>query len=418
MTRNVLIIDDEPNMRWVLGKALEQAGYTVSVAGSGDDGLTALARDPIELVLLDLKLKGEDGITVLRRLRERRPDIVVMMITAHGTVPNAVEAMQLGAADFLRKPFDVEEIVFKVARALERRALQQQVSRLMLAQNRDATFSALVGSDPVWQRAIAQASHIAALNLHVLLVGEVGSGRGSIARAIHAASMRRESPLVEADLAAYSVPSDALFGVGSDDGLWGSAGNGTIIMRGLLSHPAMLQAIAERLSQSAVAPRLIVIATPDEAAASTTQHLTSTQVDVPPLRERASDILLLAHAFVGSGTFTARASRQLELYSWPGNVAELRGVIQRALVLAGDEPIDLAHLPRHIADLAPAVTNMGVQLPAGGVNLEDVEQQLIRQALAQARGNKSKAAELLGLTRHTLLYRMEKYNIQAQEGSG
>ena len=128
MARTLMIIDDEPNMRWVLGRALEQAGYTVHGAATGDEATGVLGREVVDLVLLDLKLKGEDGLTVLRRLRERWPALVVILITAYGTVATAVEAMQLGAADFLRKPFDVEEITFKVARALERRAMQQEIA--------------------------------------------------------------------------------------------------------------------------------------------------------------------------------------------------------------------------------------------------------------------------------------------------
>src|SRR6266542_1452027 len=151
MTRTILIVDDEPNMRWVLGRALEQAGYTVFGAESGEDCLAALVREPIELVLLDLKLKGEDGLTILRRIRERRPEVVVIMLTAYGTVSNAVEAMQLGAADFLRKPFDVEEVIFKLARALERRAMQQEIVRLTLQQRSAPAFEILIGLTVSWQ---------------------------------------------------------------------------------------------------------------------------------------------------------------------------------------------------------------------------------------------------------------------------
>jgi DNA-binding NtrC family response regulator len=145
MTRTILIVDDEPNMRWVLGGALEQAGYVVHSAESGDDAAGLLVRAPIDLVLLDLKLRGEDGLTILRRLRERRPELVVLILTAHGTVPTAVEAMQLGAADFLRKPFDVEEVVFKITRALERRAMQQELARLTVLQRNAPAFDALIG---------------------------------------------------------------------------------------------------------------------------------------------------------------------------------------------------------------------------------------------------------------------------------
>src|SRR6266540_3252521 len=152
MTRTILIVDDEPNMRWVLGRALEQAGYTIYGAGGGEEAASLLLREAIDLVLLDLKLKGEDGLTVLRRIRERRPEVVVIMLTAYGTVPNAVEAMQLGAADFLRKPFDVEEVIFKIARALERRALQQEIARLTVLRRSASAFDVLIGAEPIWQQ--------------------------------------------------------------------------------------------------------------------------------------------------------------------------------------------------------------------------------------------------------------------------
>jgi two-component system, NtrC family, response regulator AtoC len=160
MTRTVLIIDDETNMRWVLGRALEQAGYTIHGAGTGDEALALISREPIDLVLLDLKLRGEDGLTILRRLRERRPDLVVIILTTYGTVPTAVEAMQLGAADFLRKPFDVEEVVFKIARALGRRAMQQELARITNTQRSALAFASLTGSDPVWLQLVAQAGQV------------------------------------------------------------------------------------------------------------------------------------------------------------------------------------------------------------------------------------------------------------------
>ena len=160
-TRSVLIIDDEPNMRWVLGKALEQAGYTVQTASGGEEGLGVLAHNPVGLVLLDLKLKGEDGLAVLRRIRQRAPEVVVLMFTAYGTVPAAVEAIQLGASDFLRKPFDVEEVLFKIARSLERRAMQQELARLAAGQSQMSAFDALVGAAPSWQQTVAQARQLA-----------------------------------------------------------------------------------------------------------------------------------------------------------------------------------------------------------------------------------------------------------------
>lgn len=416
-TRNVLIIDDEPNMRWVLGKALEQAGYTVLTAGSGDEGLALLARTPVDLVLLDLKLKGEDGLTVLRRLRERRPDLVVMLLTAYGTVATAVEAMQLGAADFLRKPFDVEEITFKVARALERRAMQQELARLGASQRPAPAFEALVGASRVWQRLIEQARLVAQSDEHALLVGPEGSGRGTLARAIHGASVRTASPFVTFDARLYqpSAGQAVLLGDERAGGLWAEAGRGTLLICGLEGDDASAAAVRDVLDQPITGPRVVVVAR-DEAAlpAALCQHL-RLRLRVPPLAERRGDILLLARHFAGGKALTSEALQALEQYDWPEQVAELRATIAGAAEFAGDGPIDLEHLPSALRVNKERAQHAPFQLPPEGVSLDEVEQMLIRQALAQARGNKSKAAELLGLTRHTLLYRMEKYGIAVQD---
>lgn len=414
MTRNVLVIDDETNMRWVLAKALEQAGYTAHAAAGGDEGLTILSRQPIELVLLDLKLRGEDGLTVLRRLRERRPDLVVMMLTAHGTVPNAVEAMQLGAADFLRKPFDVEEIVFKVARALERRAMQQELSRLNAQQRSVPAFEHLIGVDPNWQRLVAQARQLAPQTEHVLVVGEAGSGRTSVARAVYAASTRAQGRLVEVDLETLNNPLDVVGKTPSS--IWNQAIGGTLLLRGLERFPDVQLLIAERLEQQDQAPRLLIVIDQQSSIAQPLVQYLPLRLSVPPLRERPNDILLLALHFSGKQTLSPQAASKLEQYTWLGNVAELQAVVERACLLAGDSEIDVAHLPRVLSELQQ--THEAVfQLPEEGLNLEALEQDLIRQALDKARGNKSRAADLLGLTRHTLLYRLEKYGINVAEKS-
>jgi two-component system NtrC family response regulator len=416
MTRTILIVDDEPNMRWVLGRALEQAGYAVHSAESGHDAAGLLARVPIDLVLLDLKLRGEDGLTILRRLRERQPDLVVLILTAYGTVPTAVEAMQLGAADFLRKPFDVEEVVFKIARALERRAMQQELTRLVVLQCNAPAFDALIGAEASWRRLVDQARQVAHADDHVLIVGEPGSGRATIARAIHAASRRAIAPLIELDLSVYheSAQERALFGGTERDGAWLAAGNGTLLLHGVAQTTSVHQALIERLTSrgKGAGPRLFVIAVDEPALAGALQGELPIRLRIPLLRERAGDILLLAHHFAPEHSITPAALQLLEHYAWPGNVTELRSVLERATQLAGTELIDSIHLPERLkAVMAPAPE----QLPAEGVNLEQLEQALIRQALERAHGNKSRAAELLGLTRHTLLYRMEKYSISAPE---
>jgi DNA-binding NtrC family response regulator len=416
MTRTILIVDDEPNMRWVLGHALEQAGYVVHSAESGDDAAGLLARVPIDLVLLDLKLRGEDGLTILRRLRERQPDLVVLILTAYGTVPTAVEAMQLGAADFLRKPFDVEEVVFKIARALERRAMQQELARLVVLQRNAPAFDALIGAEASWRRLVDQARQVAQTDDHVLIVGEPGSGRATIARALHVASRRASAPLVELDLSVYheSAQERALFGGTERDGAWSAAGNGTLLLQGLAEATSIHQALIERLASrdTGAGPRLFVIAGDEPALVGALQGELPIRLRIPPLRERAGDILLLAYHFAPEYAITPAALQILEHYAWPGNLTEIRSVLERATQLAGTGPIDVNHLPERLYAAIVAAPN---QLPVEGVNLEQLEQALIRQALERAHGNKSRAAELLGLTRHTLLYRMEKYGIRMRE---
>ena len=419
MTRTVLIIDDEPNMRWVLGRALEQAGYSVHGATGGDEANHLLMREPIELVLLDLKLKGEDGLTVLRRLRERVPELVVIILTAYGTVPAAVEAMQLGAADFLRKPFDVEEVTFKIARALERRTMQQELARLS-AQRRFPAFDALVGAAAIWQRVIAQAQQAALTNYHVLVVGERGSGRTTLARAMHGASSGHAAPLVELDLQLYPqrAQAAALFGKDGHGGAWVEAGGGSLLLRDIAEATTVHEALGERLGgATGIGPRLLLIEPQTETMPEAIKSHIPIHIYVPPLRARMGDVLLLARHFGGERPILPQAAEYLEQYDWPENVAELRGVIERAARLADDAPIDSTHLPVELRLAPERLSQSGIHLPQDGINLEQVEQELIRQALDRARGNKSKAAELLGLTRSTLLYRLEKYGIAAPERS-
>jgi DNA-binding NtrC family response regulator len=417
MPRSILIIDDEPNMRWVLGRALEQAGYTLHGAGGGEEAASLLSREPIDLVLLDLKLKGEDGLTILRRLRERQPELVVIMLTAYGTVPTAVEAMQLGAADFLSKPFDVEEVTFKIARALERRAMQQELARLSLQQRSAPVFATLIGLAVSWQSLLDQARTAAATDHGILIVGEAGSGRATLARAIHVASLRHGAPLGELDLGLYHPAAQyaALFGTNGNDGAWNAAGSGALLLRGLAAAPAVHDPLATILTTRAAraGPRLLVLEADASALPEPLMAHLPMQVRVPPLRERPGDALLLARHVVGEHMITAPAAQAIEDYRWPGNVAELRSALLRAAQLAGTSPIDRIHLPVHVVAAPGPSDSRGIGLPPEGVNLEAVEQDLIRQALARARGNKSKAAALLGLSRHTLLYRMEKYGISA-----
>lgn len=408
MNEHVLIVDDEPNMRWVLTEALSEAGYIVKTAGSGEEALNEMSQMPIDLVILDLKMKAMDGLATLRRLRERWPDVVVLILTAHGTVATAVEAMQLGAADYLRKPFDVEEIRFKIHRALERKAMQDEIVRLKHLAH-PVSVDVPTGTHPAWQRCIDQVRSFTTLDLGILFEGEQGSGRATLARFAYHMSKRNAIPKTELD--ASALPADQqpiLFGQDRDGGIWGRTGAGTLLLRNVEHlYPATWASLVERIRHSAThGARPLLTATrhlPDLAS------LPLGLVQVPPLRERPDDIAILARLFAADTDIALSAMVLLEGYNWPGNISELRGIVERAKSLASGGSIEERHLPEHIRR-APMPGTL-VRLPLEGLRLEEVEIDLIRQALEQAGGNKSRAAELLGLTRHTLLYRLEKYGL-------
>lgn len=406
----LLIIDDEPNMRWVLQEALARAGYEVLAAGSGEDAVSLLAGTAVDLAILDLKMKGMDGLATLRQIHQRWPQLIVLMLTAYGTVATAVEAMQSGASDYLRKPFDVEELLFKVTRALERRALQQE-----LAQLRQAALPTTPGSAPNWHNAIAASARALRQGLDLRLSGEPGSGRASIARLAHASGPCREAPLIEVDLVQLAASDQAplLAGDTRHSGFWAEAGQGSL----LLCHSSGLQAagraaLAQLLdgrAQSGMGPQLILTGTAEEWAAFVPLDHRAVEVQVPPLRAHTDDIAPFVQHWLADQPIGAEALALLHAYTWPGNLSELRGVVERAAKLAADTPIAEQHLPERIRAAASPVTHY--RLPQEGLSLEAVEVSLIQQALAQAGGNKTRAAELLGLTRHTLLYRLEKYKI-------
>ncbi len=406
----VLIIDDEPNMRWVLQAALGNAGYHTLGAASGEQALALLAETPIDIAILDLKLKGMDGLATLRQIHARWPAVVVLILTAFGTVATAVEALQSGAADYLRKPFDIEEVLFKVSRALERRHLHTEIARL-----KAATPAPTPGSDPAWRAAMTASIEALAQGLDVRLSGEAGSGRTGIGRAAHLAAPRHAAPLVACDLGVLPPADQGLLiaGAGRTDGFWAAAGNGTLLLRhiGALSRSGAdaLNRLLEHRSTNGVGPLLVLTGTAEEWSSAPPLPQRYVEIPVPPLRAHLDDLLPFAAAWLPDRMITPTAAELLHAYDWPGNLGELRAVLERADTLASGDPLDVPHLPERIRS-AP-LPNTPMRLPPEGLSLEALEIGLIRQALARAHGNKTRAAELLGLTRHTLLYRLEKYKI-------
>ena len=403
--QRVLIVDDEVNIRWVLKEALETAGYEVLTADSGAEALALLPQKSIDLVVLDLKMKGMDGLATLARLRERWPEVIVIILTAYGTVGSAVEAMHLGAADVLRKPFDLEEVRFKIQRSLERAGLHAEVRRLRHAAA-PAAMLQLAGNHPRWLQCCEQVRSAAQIAIDLLLYGPAGSGKAQLARYAHHHSSRASAPLVEVDGAVLAELPWQLAPLNPDaaQSVWTQAGQGSVLLRNV-QHLSVDYWTQIKAIQPHIQARLLL--TSDTLLSCAGACL---PIAVPSLAEHASDIVLIAAALYPELVLTPTALTLLEGADWPGNITQLKHILERAQTLAQGQPIEDQHLPQAL--LQSTGNAAPWQLPGQGISLEELEKSLIQQALLQAHGNKSRAAELLGLTRHTLLYRLEKHGLE------
>lgn len=421
LARTVLIIDDEPNMRWVLSRALQKAGYDALVAEHGAQGLLLFAQHSVDLVLLDLKIPGMDGLAVLRELRRRSSDIPILLLTAYATVPTAVEALQIGATDYLRKPFDIESLLGHIGRHLAAHA-QQKAELAPLPS--DPNFVEFIGAAPILSLPLAKAHAATYTDSPVIIQGETGTGRQHLARLIHAnTSITASGRLVSINCASLppSLLEHLLLGNDSQTAIglkWQEAFGGSLLLGNVDAVvPSLQERIANHLYDylhTAHRPHgLRLLLTTQQAVAPEWRQIQefALTVELPPLRARLTDLPLLIRHFAPKASWSREAKAQIEAYSWPGNVAELQRVVQQVASLAGDECIQLHHLPTHLLSMLADATTL-FYLPPEGIQLEKLEQDLLRQALSLAHGNKSSAARLLGLSRATLLYRLEKYGLE------
>jgi len=450
--RRILIADDEANMRWVLERTLSKAGYDVETAEDGQLALDrALAERP-DLVLVDLKMPKLDGLSVLRKLKEHYPDLMIVMMTAHGSTASAIEAMKAGAHDYLMKPFDVEELLITISKAFEVERLREQVD--YLKGEVQSNSWQLVGNSEVMQKVKHLVERVALTPATVLIQGESGTGKELVANAIHTLSPRVEGPFIRVNCAALTetLLESELFGhekgafTGAHarkTGRFELAEGGTLFLDeiGELSlnvQAKLLRVLQERTFERVGGEKTIkvdvrIIAATNRDLLKETQEgrfredlyyrLSVFPISIPPLRERQEDIPYLAEHFLKklrnygqSKTLGSGVLNQLMAYSWPGNVRELENVIERMVIISSGTVIGADGLS---VIKTPSTKEKGpcpFVLPSEGVSLEEIEKSFLQQAMEQTGGNQSQAAKRLGLSRHAFLYRLEKYGIDSHWG--
>jgi two-component system NtrC family response regulator len=451
----ILIVDDEESLRRVLQVQLENRGHEISLAKNGSDALAVLADSPHDLVLTDLRMPGFSGLELLKRIRANYPGTEVILLTAFGTIENAVEAMQSGAYHYVTKPVRFDELAIVVERALERSRMIEQIASLHDSLKDKYGFENIIGHSSSLRAAINIASRAARSSSVVLIEGETGTGKELLARAIHANSSRGTEPFVTVNCGA--IPRDLLeselFGyrkgafTGATTNKAGrieAAEGGTLFLDEIGELPLQLQVKLLRLIQEgeiqklgAVEPvkvnvrilaatnrNLLRMVEDGEFRDDLYYRLAVIPVTLPPLRERAEDIPeLVQHFWKLAAKTHGRPELQLpehllpyfSRYHWPGNIRELENLIERITVLSQGPAVTLEDLPEILRQERGVLDTIQLELPATPISLDAVERALIVQALNRFNGNQTKAANYLNLTRKTLIYRMERYGLRGDQ---
>lgn len=435
--KNILVVDDEKSQREILEMILSGEGYDVTTASSGEAAMKFVADRHFDLVLTDLKMTGMSGLDLLKELTDFDKSIIVLLLTAHGTVDSAVDALRLGAFDYLQKPYDAEKLLDTISRAL----------------NKLTTLDAeIISESPEMDRVKKLILKIAKSNSTVLIRGESGTGKELIARAIHQNSPRAGEIFQAVNCAAINenLLESELFGhekgsftgaVGEKKGLFEVADGGTLFLDEIGELDIALQAKILRALQEKQIRRVggtkeinvdvrVVAATNRDLLKMSQEgrfredlyyRLNVLSIELPALRERRTDVPVLIEYFLAKHTkgtnrdvvIEKDARKLLENYSYPGNVRQLESAIERAILLCENDTITTEDLPPEMIQGTKMVsTDELFQLPPEGVNFEDVERSLIMQAMERTDNNITKSAKMLGLTFRTLQYRLEKFGIK------
>lgn len=458
----ILIVDDEAGVRFALNEALRTWGYQSIQAGSVAEGISRFGEERPAVALLDIDLPDGSGLDVLNEIKEREPETVVVMITGNVNVPNVITALRGGAHDFIGKPIRLEELRITLRNALETRELRREVRQARRERSEAFGFEQILGDSAAMTKAIELARRVAASDVGaILLQGETGTGKDLFARALHQASDRANAPYLAINCAALpaTLIESELFGYEKGaftdakqkkEGLFEQAQGGTIFLDEIGEMELSLQAKLLRVLEENTFRRVgglkdlpldvrIVAASNQNLKKAGEEgtfrldlffRLSVIQVDIPPLRDRGDDVLLLARHYIDKANLK-RGGRQLKglapdvatifkNYRWAGNVRELRNVIERASILEDSEYVTAMHLPADMLGGGGQGTNGSatILLPADGIPLETVEVELARQALARTGGNLTRAAKLLDISRDQLRYKLRKAGDLAGDSDG
>jgi DNA-binding NtrC family response regulator len=451
MMQRVLVVEDEEKLRRVVQLQLLSAGFEVDQVGNAEEGLRVA--DRADLILTDLKLPGMDGLELLSNLRRQNFHTPVIVMTAFGTVETAVTAMKSGAADFLLKPFSLDHMMTVVHKALEVRALRDENKKLREELGVRYELHDMIGRSSAIQDVFATVARVAPTRATVLLAGESGVGKDMIARAIHFHSPRRGRPFVKINCTALpeNLMESELFGyekgaftgaTASKPGKFEQADTGTAFLDEIGDVPAAVQVKLLRVLQERELERLgsnktrhidvrVIAATNVDLRVALENgtfredlyyRLNVLPINIPPLRERKEDIPYLAEHFaakIGADmgrncTISDGAMQKLVSYDWPGNVRELENVVERSMVLCNAPQLSAEDIK---LDTFRSRSSQSAGFLPDGMNLDDFEQSIIREALRRANGNKSQAARLLGITRNALRYRLSQMGLESDNSA-
>ncbi len=459
MKRNalILIVDDDASQRRLIEFWLQEEGYSTLTAADGKQALQIFEEKSPALIISDIRMPGLSGLDLLTRIKSANADIPVILITAFATVSDAVEAMKLGAADYILKPLNPDELKVHVQRVLEREQLVAENRYLRDLAATTFGFENIIGQSHKMREVLDTCSRVARRDSTVLLTGESGTGKELLAKAIHQNSLRSAKPFVTVNCGALpeGLAESELFGhrkgsftgaIGDRAGKFETANEGTILLDEIGDLPLNLQVKLLRVIQereidkigqpqplkvnvriiAASNRNLKMLADDGEFRDDLFYRLSVVTIDVPPLRERKDDIPLLAEHFlrkfrerhqVPRLSLSDDALMALERYAWPGNVRQLENVIERLVVLARGEVIKAGDLPPEVRQAESRIAKIDLKLPDDGIDLEQVEKEILLQALEKNGGNQTRAVRYLNISRKTLIYRMEKFGLTPPHGN-